>query len=368
MAIIPRGEGKGRRYGVRVPRDGKPKWIGTRPTLREARQLEREALMWVAEPTAGPVCDVFAGQWLEQKHAKDSTKAQYRRALNGFRDDFQGRRMADVSRADAFDWASENRWRADVVRAVFEHARKLDLIASNPFSGLRLPQSRGRKDLHPLSVADVDRLARVAQEAHGEDYGHVMAAFVLFTAYTGMRPGEVYALEWGDIDVPAREVHVQRRLYEGRVDLPKGNRTRRIALAPQAQFALRDVGTTSGLVFRGKLGRMLSAERMNNTDRAKVKGQPVGAPYGYWTLVEEAFGRPVDIAELRHFCGHHLYVTLNRPARVVAAQLGHRTPRLVEERYGHFEVGALDELKAAFAEPLSQNDDGAAVATPRLSA
>ncbi len=33
---------------------------------------------------------------------------------------------------------------------------------------------------------------------------------------------------------------------------------------------------------------------------------------------------------------------------VVATQLGHSTPRLVEELYGHFKVGALEELDRAF--------------------
>jgi hypothetical protein len=53
--------------------------------------------------------------------------------------------------------------------------------------------------------------------------------------------------------------------------------------------------------------------------------------------------------DLRHFCGHHLYVRMGLPARVVAVQLGHNDGgRLVEQLYGHGDVGALDELRTAW--------------------
>jgi hypothetical protein len=39
--------------------------------------------------------------------------------------------------------------------------------------------------------------------------------------------GELFALEWGDIDFEAMRVDVKRRVYKGRLDLPKSNRPRR---------------------------------------------------------------------------------------------------------------------------------------------
>ena len=65
----------------------------------------------------------------------------------------------------------------------------------------------------------------------------------------------------------------------------------------------------------------------------------------YWQKIETAFGRRVTPHELRHFCGHHLYVTMDFQARIVAAQLGHSGPRLVEDLYGHGDVGALEEIE-----------------------
>jgi hypothetical protein len=62
-----------------------------------------------------------------------------------------------------------------------------------------------------------------------------MKALLVFAAYSGMRPGELFALEWPDIDFGAMRIHVNRRVYKGRVGLPKSNKVRTIALTPPAR-------------------------------------------------------------------------------------------------------------------------------------
>jgi integrase len=68
-----------------------------------------------------------------------------------------------------------------------------------------------------------------------------------------MRPGELFALEWTDVDFKANRIDVQRRLYRGRLDIPKSNKTRRIALPPPARDALlRQPTRGQALVFLSK--------------------------------------------------------------------------------------------------------------------
>lgn len=119
-------------------------------------------------------------------------------------------------------------------------------------------------------------------------------------------------------------------MYRGRVDVPKSGKGREIVLAPEARDALMGLDRSTETVFRGKRGG-----RMSQSSLAY-----------YWTGVCAAFGRKVEPHELRHFCGHRMYVELGMPARVVAVQLGHSGPRLVEELYGHGDVGALEEIEA----------------------
>ena len=62
-----------------------------------------------------------------------------------------------------------------------------------------------------------------ACSALGAAYSSRMRALITFAAYTIMRPGELFALDWEQVDLDAGLVHVERRLYEGEYDLPKSN-------------------------------------------------------------------------------------------------------------------------------------------------
>jgi integrase len=54
----------------------------------------------------------------------------------------------------------------------------------------------------------------------------MMRALILFAAHTALRPGELFALEWSDIDFERRRINVARRVYKGSLALPKNNKTR----------------------------------------------------------------------------------------------------------------------------------------------
>ncbi len=55
----------------------------------------------------------------------------------------------------------------------------------------------------------------------------------------GLRRGEAIALEWTDVDLRRRTMHVQRSSWNGHVTLPKGGRTRRLPLTERLAVALQ---------------------------------------------------------------------------------------------------------------------------------
>jgi integrase len=201
--------------------------------------------------------------------------------------------------------------------------RRCSAKTSNPFDGLS-HKGPGRRNVTPLTIAQVEELALVAENTHG------IGAFVRYCAYSGMRIGEVFGLEWRDLDFDRMRIMVRRRVYRGDVDLPKGGREREIVLFPEARDALLNLPREGDRIFRAKRGGNLTHSVLAY----------------YWQAITAVFG-PVDPHELRHFAGHYLYVTLGLPARVVAVQLGHSSPRLVEDLYGHGDVGALEEIDRA---------------------
>jgi len=67
-------------------------------------------------------------------------------------------------------------------------------------------------------MQDVERVFRCLPEP-------VNVAFAI-GAFGGLRTGEVLGLEWSDIDLANRRIHVQRQVKDGRVEVPKDNDSR----------------------------------------------------------------------------------------------------------------------------------------------
>lgn len=341
MTIIKRGSS----YGVRVydPTTRRKLWIGTFPTLREARTAEREAAGRPAEAgrpaTATPDCAEYAAGWLEthqRKRPAASTRRNYRYALRPFIEDFRGVPLASIDRRTARAWSEAHPVsNSRAVRAMFTDA--IDDGAHpgpNPFANLRLEQPRGRKDLVALTESEVERLADLALDACGA-FGSQFRAMILFAAYVGLRPAELFALERRDV---GRDEVVIRQAVggDGLVKKPKNGRERVVILPPVSAAAVRDLVVWPDVpwLFVTPRGRRFSKN----------------IHYYYWRPVRALFGRPeMDFYELRHFCATHL-LELGVSHADVAVQLGHTDGgRLVMETYGHpTEAGARERLKRAY--------------------
>jgi len=154
--------------------------------------------------------------------------------------------------------------------------------------------------------------------------------------------GEAFALEWQNVDLQARRALIDKTLYGGELQLPKGGRPRRIVLTAQARDALLTIprGGPGDPVFTGKRGGRLSQSLLT----------------WYWAPVRARAGLGDEVVPhmLRHFAGHHFYVRLGVSDHDTAAQLGHADGgRLIRELYGHGDVGSLARIEAADESVLS---------------
>lgn len=311
--------------------------MGTYPTLREAKQAEREALS-KSSVRGFETCGEFARRWLtDYPRAAAATRKTYRYALHRFREDFAGVPLRDLDKPTARRWAlGQPRSNVLVARTMFTDAINDGLHPGpNPFSNLRLEQPRGRKDLIALREAELYRLADGVLDCLGS-FGLTFRAMILFAAYVGLRPGELYALERRDVG--REEVTIRQNLDgTGQIKLPKNGRIRTVILPPPAREALADVPARVDVpwLFTTPRGRRFSK----------------GSHLYYWRPVRTAFGRPeMDFYELRHFCATHL-LELGVSHADVAVQLGHTDGgALVMSTYGHpSEASARERLKRAYA-------------------
>jgi integrase len=248
---------------------------------------------------------------------------------------------------------------------MFTDALDEGLIISNPFADLRLPVSRGRKDIEVLSVDELDRLIELADSSHPDfsDFSRLVA----FSAYTGMRPSEVYGLEWPDINFENQEIEVRRQLYRHECSLPKNGKPRKIILPPRAAKALKALDKYPKVWLLDETGK----ERELDLIFRNKSGDPMSQTtlHFYWTPVRAAFGRPkLDYYELRHFCATFLLEMFRAAgedgASDVATQLGHTDDgKLVRTLYGHpSDDLARERLKRLFktnVKPLWSVEPGA---------
>lgn len=339
MAIKkPRKPNGPREVWVYDPRVGKKVYVGSRVKLRGAggaEELEREKQ---AEFSGRPVvssemtCDEYAVRWLAVKHGPGTrrpaaTTLQVNTGLlKQFREQFGARQLrGGITRVEALDWARERRTDAKAVSAMFNDALDDMLTDANPFGNRRLPESRGRKDIAPLTEAEIATLGDLAHTVWGA-YGAVVAGWITFIAWTGARPSETFSVAWDDVDAAGNRVTVQR---------VKGDKnTETIVLPPAAVDAIAEMpGRRAGLLFKTTRGAGYNDK---------------GAWGYYWRPVRAAFVAQLEPARraelqrakgaldpyaLRHFCGS-LMADRGLSEFDIAHQLGN-SPEVCRETYVH---------------------------------
>jgi integrase len=96
-----------------------------------------------------------------------------------------------------------------VLARSLELARKRGLIESNPSKDAVRPKSTRKKPFSPSAV-EVHVALETAQERDPE-----VADLAVVLASSGMRTGELLGLQWADVDLSTREVHVAAAVTDG---------------------------------------------------------------------------------------------------------------------------------------------------------
>jgi integrase len=347
-----------KRYLGRVeilPRtDGKQTFhhLGWFPTKRERDTAVLDARRdrpWDASATAQTPCDEWADRFLHRmetgalrarggRRYKDSTISTLRTQLKTFRRQFGDRTPGSITRVEAEDWAATiSPSMLPAVIQLFNDLQHAEVIDRNRFLGLS--QRRHRKDRRPPSEEQMLGLV-TACDTLG-DYAPIMRALLTFAAYTLMRPSELVALQWDNIDFDAGRILVDARFYRGRTDLPKSNRPRIVALTAPALAALEqlqqvDGYPVGGLVFRNKTGGRLTAPTLS----------------AYWAQVRARAGLEHDFyVATKHYGVWFMKVRLELPNAAIAAQAGwsEKTVDKMIATYGHaVDERRLTEIQTAF--------------------
>ena len=315
--------------------------LGTFETKRDAAAAEADWRL-LTRPTGRETCDQFAARWMRDfPRSSASTRRTHTERTRRFAKDFKDVKLADVDRRAARTWALAHPNDAPVVSTMFADALRDGLVQINPFAQLRLPRSRGRKDITAMTESDVIALADLALDPRMEleEFAPEYRAMVLWAGFVGTRPGETFALRRSDIAGDHVTVSRAYSSHTHETTKPKNGRERTITIAPVVVAALEDVPHhASGLLFETPTGCQWTASLHHR----------------YWVKMRLLANRPkMAFYELRHASATML-LERGAPPWDVAIQLGHTDGgQLVMERYGHpSEAGARARLLALWGDEV----------------
>lgn len=325
-------------------------WYARKKERDKAVEEAKEARRNGGGRGAIPLCDVYVERYIAEyaERNRDSSTEIVKERLARFKADFAGRRL-DIPRDELKDWMNgrgdwshrdpvPKGYRPAVV-TLYNHAIDEDDIPleRNPARKLgRRTKSRMSKT-PPPTEQEFGRLLD-ACDALGEDYAPRMRELMLFAAYELMRPSELFALHESKLDLRRMRVMKDARLWKGSIDSPKTGDVE-VPLTPPARDTIANRPRNDRrLVFVSKEGKRLSQATLS----------------GYWAQVKARAQLDFSFYHAtKHYGVHYMWTDpeLHMSPRAIAALAGWKVSTVIEmlETYGHGDVGAAEEVDAAFA-------------------
>jgi excisionase family DNA binding protein len=181
-------------------------------------------------------------------------------------------------------------------------------IEKNPCHGVKLPHGTGKKiTRNVLSPKQVKAIASKLEEPYN--------TLILFLYCTGLRIGEATGIQWGDFK--GKVLNVQRRVYEGKADTLKTEKSKRSLPIPSALHTrLKKLDHVSEWVFSSKnLTPVNSGNALKRYIRpvAKKLGIPLSGFHDLrHTLATKSINSGVDPKTVSEILGHaNVKITLD---------------------------------------------------------
>jgi integrase len=342
------------------------KKIGDRETALVVAKRIRAALaagdLRCIGPEANETVESYANEWLKSHtgNLKASTIKFYGDNLRRHVLPALGiRPLADLTRLDCRTFIADLRGKKLKLNTVKGIVRTLSTMLSQAVEDEKLMANpalrpgrylrRGdepKPEINPLTRDEAGHLVATAKVHFPRWY-----AFVLCALRTGLRLGELLALQWGDLDWNSRFLLVQRNIVYGVITSPKSHQRRRVDMSAQLTTALLEwrrhlraralqKGTElSPWVFPSLIGTELEARNVRHV---------------FKRLLEKAELRNIRVHDLRH-TNASLLLQQGESIVYVKEQLGHASIQITVDTYGHLipgaNRGAVDRLDDASTQP-----------------
>lgn len=284
----------------------------------------------------------WSEKWLKTYKEKNIKSSTYKFKYTSFLEThlkpyFKQVKIANISQIDIqnfinakseFSKDTQKRY-VYILKAIFESAVDNDIIYKNPVKNIVLKSGVSKNEKLTYTQAEVDKIIEFAKS---HKYG---AAIIVFLK-TGVRRGELLALQWKDIDFENNIINIQRAV----ADIPVNgilkpvieensnetkNHDRQIPFNDMVREVLLKIEKTNEFVFPNQKGEINSP---NNYSRRQ-----------YAFFMKELQKEYPEIKklsphELRHTCGTLLYES-GVDLRIIQKIMGHADLKTTSEIYIH---------------------------------
>lgn len=230
-------------------------------------------------------------------------------------------------------------------------AHRWGLLPNNPAALVDVPR-RERRELRLWAPAQVTRFLGAVQSGEGGQYAYLLG----FLLASGCRIGEALGLRWGDVDLDAGTVRIERQITEVRC--------KPIEQAPKTDSGIRTVALPAwGLDLLRRQRNQVNAwrlqsgrahdwpERVFPTSVGTVPGQR-NIRRALHTLCDTLSLPRIRVHDLRHI-SLSLLAGAGVPVKDLQRRAGHSTPRMTLEVYTHV-LGDRDREAAQVLEGIAQ--------------
>lgn len=307
----------------------------------------------------------WADEWLAGLDVRPTTLRGYRQALDRIHPDFDRRRIGTVDRAVVRQFVGRLRRDGNapktiratvsVLKSVLDLAVEARALLENPATGLRVGATRKTE---PLFFTP-EQVAHLADQSAAP-----FDVFVLFDAYTGLRPSEVCGLRVRRLDLVRGHVEVAEVINDvNGKPIPGPTKTyakRRAPIPPSIldlmarhlEWRTRQLGRAlrpDDYVFAAPNGGLLRVAVARKFIRRGL--QAAGLPVEFRTY------------DLRHTCASMLIAAGAHP-RAIMERLGHTSITTTLDVYGHLFPALEADLTERLEEMYHRSTDAALNAIP----
>ena len=292
--------------------------------------------------------------WLKKKKSRvsenwyNALNINYKKLSGLYCQQVNKLRTVDLERV--LDEIAEERYSDRVIKAVRDIANQImqmcvenRVIEYNPFASAEKPKAKPKRTTKRRALTKTE-------QSWIRDTPHRAQLPAMIMMYAGLRRGELFALQWSDIDLTARTISVTKSvvMHKGHPTLKQGGKTenapRTVSIPQRLVDFLRKQPRTSFYVVTDVKGRPMSDSAWRRLWDSYIKD--LNCKYGFPHLKEppnknKPGGVPIVIPQFTAHWLRHTFITLMYLSGVdvltAAQQAGHSDIKVTMGIYTHLD-------------------------------